>query len=551
MPRNPIPTNGNAVNNLQNGDVIYSDTASITSGASGAAYVDMGNLSGFDVHRAMQNLRANSSGRVRLQDSLSTIDPFEESTEDTEDNYDESAAEEENAYALRLQTEGLTQEQVRERLRTRRRCRGCNCCGLQLTDERIESFRWQGDYLYCNGCFAQNFGECNMCHETTYAGNLNTLRNQSGTTQHFCNDCINIQRQDGALFQCRNCSMLYNDQNTGFVLADRCHECTENVRQNGDICYRKYRKDPALISTKSGKKITSNRPFGIELEAVFKSGSKASKASFDLPAYVGVAQDGSIEAQNGAGLEIQTPPASGEHAEQLIEKACSTLVKNGFIVNKSCGYHLHMDVSKIDTLDGSSQVKAVKALWLTYMAFEDVILSFLPASRRKNVRYCMPLKAEYNADEIIKARNMDDLEALWYRMTDKMNINRAKTEHRHASRYRGINLHPLFGARHIEIRYHSGTLNVQKILEWAQLHTRIADWAMSDGTRMDWSFYKEGVNSIEMDKKTGTLFQIAGLSAESMGYFRARQETFKAKENIVQDDHFKSGMKILQDEQEN
>ncbi len=46
----------------------------------------------------------------------------------------------------------------------------------------------------------------------------------------------------------------------------------------------------------------------------------------------------------------------------------------------------------------------------------------------------------------------------------------------HGNRYRGLNLHSLLNIGTIELRYHSGTLDSTKIINWLFINTAIIDY---------------------------------------------------------------------------
>lgn len=430
----------------------------------------------------------------------------------------------------------------------------CGGCSASFTQANEHDYWFIEDRLFCKGCFEQHFIVCFKCKDITNRFGNSRIATSYDIMQEVkvCRDCLTELVKEHEVSSCRGCSNFYMRGSSDKFMADRCYLCILKMKSNSEIIYRKYDSYVGLECREKGKYITSLRKFGIELEAIQKGQAKASKASFELPSFMGVAQDNSIKVNgdSGYGVEFQTPPANGLIAEELIENAQTILVKNGFYVNETCGYHIHVDVSRIDKFNPNDQLNSIKRLWLTYLCMEDVLLSFLPPSRRTNIRYCAPIRSEYNADEIIRAQNIDKLEELWYRTSDKYDISRAKAEHRHPSRYRGINFHSLFAGRHFEIRYHTGTLNTVKILEWANLQLKIADWAISQENKMSWDDFKEMINDIDIAEKTSLLFDMCDLSPSARDYFLARQESFKKVSKPRDTLAFKSSMKLLEDEKE-
>jgi hypothetical protein len=255
------------------------------------------------------------------------------------------------------------------------------------------------------------------------------------------------------------------------------------------------------------------------------TGEKKAKVSHELPRSIGVHEDGSIGGK-GYGIEICTPPASGDKGENLLKEVCDIMARNGATVNKSCGLHVHLDVKEIDNRNANEMYRSVQRLWLFYLTFEDVLMSFLPPSRRSS-NYCQSLKSDYHFREIAEAQNIDKLEKIWYRVSNQRDIVECKSESKHQTRYRGINMHTLFSERHIEIRFHSGTINFKKIAEWVNLHARIIDFAFNNN--IDFEYMKKLSSSIDEGAKTREFFDMLKLSKGSRDYFLSRQEVFKGK----------------------
>lgn len=362
--------------------------------------------------------------------------------------------------------------------------RRCIDCDLPFNDDRTATRTTDGDYV-CDDCISEHdYSECNDCAEM---------------------------------------SRSLNDD--GY-----CDRCQDN--RDDEIHYRDVdmSSNPEIVSQSYGTVVKSNRKFGIELEMQFDSRSDGGHMTHEIPGYVGVSDDGSI---SGFGLEIQTPPASGIKAETLIEKVCKVANTNDASVDSSCGFHLHVDYADIDELGLDNQFRIMRMVWLFYIAFEDVLMSFLPDTRRKNT-YCNPLRSEYHYKEVANAYDLDALEKLWYRVTTKREVDQSKGDSKHGSRYRGINMHTLLSGRHLEVRFHSGTINPRKILEWANLHLTIADKAVGNGWIED--RLRKACNNIDLSQKTKSFFDYVKLEPASEAYFRERQKKFMAESKQDQPD---------------
>lgn len=443
----------------------------------------------------------------------------------------------------------------------------CRLCSRNISDEDYESATWVHDLqgLVCGQCRDNdNMWLCNGCYNFARSGRHVPIHYRDHVVSFFCEDCRRARQEDGRLFHCDSCcNFLFPDDPAVLTkVGNICGNCVESICARGDILYRPYTETPSLLEYEEGEIIKSQRSFGIELECIAPNRKAASTASMGTANVIGLGSDGSVEGKGAeSGLEFQTPPAIGKAAEDMIKGLCETLSKSKFNVNMSCGFHVHIDSHDLFKLQANQQLQAIKNIWTAYLAYEDVFISLLPESRRSNNHYCSGLKTEYSVDEILRAQNFQELEQLWYRRTSISDVTAAKGQHRHPTRYRGINLHPFFSDGHLEIRYHSGTINPRKILEWVNLHLRFYTWAANRSSSFTNSsrgfsnhdtpaFVKLVSNNLDTAAKTKDLFNQLGLSEDSKGYFMARQEKFKKSHKIEKSEAFKTGMKLLEDEQE-
>lgn len=425
----------------------------------------------------------------------------------------------------------------------------CHSCGLQATPER-EGFKWEQDYLWCDACHTNTFFACRTCR--TYHKRRNASRWGCDGSPQYCNDCQNMMSYNS----CENCNNYFEEDSEEWLdsgVEGYCGNCQEIAEEREDISFHSPVFKDTFITTTKGKIVASVRPVGVELEVEYKKKKDALTAQKGLPKEVGIGTDGSIQ---GMGLELRFPPASGKKLEEMVEKTCDVLKANNFVVNPSCGFHIHMDMEDLATKDPVMQLNALKMIWCMYLTFEDVITSFLPHTRRaegdNGKRYCQSLRSEYSIQEVLNCVNRDELERLWYRVKHIKHLNEAKADTRHATRYRGINFHPYWREGHMEIRYHTGTIRPEKILHWANLHTLVLDKSIAINLNNDMiRWMKEICNSLDMSYKTQKFFSFLGLSPLATGYYLARQHKFKkAEPKNESNTSFESGMKILSEEPE-
>lgn len=211
--------------------------------------------------------------------------------------------------------------------------------------------------------------------------------------------------------------------------------------------------------------MTNFRSFGIELEcyhptkdadtstreiiaAIRAMGYRAKASNYTGRDYDHwqVKPDGSVSPY-GRSLELVAPTLPGTPASfEQVRKVVEWMSAQGFDVNKSCGFHVH-----IGTPDLSIPQHAAVAY--RYHLLRDDINAVLPRSRH-NGNYC---------------------EALAYGALDKVRrgANGANTlRWDHGERRVAVNLEHSTkdrSARRIEFRQHSGTLNWGKVFGWYRL----------------------------------------------------------------------------------
>lgn len=151
----------------------------------------------------------------------------------------------------------------------------------------------------------------------------------------------------------------------------------------------------------------------------------------------------------------------------IVRKTCEVLQKHGAEVNDTCGLHVHLDMRNVSDVNRSfgNLVKAQKLLY-----------SMCPRSRYNN-SYCKP--------------------------------NISLSMERHGGRYWGINPASYSEHQTLEVRIHSGTVNVVKINNWIDLLSRIA--------------YAKSIKKIE---KLSDLTSKVKLSEKLVDYIKERVEKF-------------------------
>lgn len=217
-----------------------------------------------------------------------------------------------------------------------------------------------------------------------------------------------------------------------------------------------------------------DRSFGVEIECFSRSGAVRHAEVAAAIEAAGVAcghstsnrtraagswvvkYDGSVT--GGVPIEIVSPPLRGEEGFAQIRAVCGALAGLDLGVNRSCGLHVHVDIRTPEF-----PLEAARKLVATYAANEPVIDTLMPLSRRAhNNRYARSV-ANVSTASIASARSLHDLARLIP-----------------GGRYTKLNFHAMWVHGTIEFRQHAGTLDAEKIINWATLCLRMVDKSSAD-----------------------------------------------------------------------
>lgn len=355
-------------------------------------------------------------------------------------------------------------------------CRSCTRYFLTS----MEGVTTINDHFYCRDCSQSLTWRCTACDECFEIDRNVGLRIRNHI---YCEDC----RSDN-IFTCNECGDLEeNSSRFGCQTCGNyfCHSCQREHRS--ECGYRELIEPYQFME---GKKENSILPFsrfvGVEIEA---EKGELSKISKKLPAYVGIVRDGSL---HDRGVEIVTPPANYDILENIVGEVTTVLKANGFKGTSNCGLHLHYDARDI-MKDHRKIIQVIK----TFFAMEDLLYSMLPPSRwvpedgRKN--YCQRLSEDYLFKNFRKQVNKNDFEKDWYKVTTMRQVQNRKSHKYDESRYYGLNIHSIFYRGTIELRYHSGTIEEKKIINWIDITSRMVNYAIHryDEKEVAWFFNQE------------------------------------------------------------
>lgn len=345
-----------------------------------------------------------------------------------------------------------------------------------------------------------------------------------------------------------DCERCGEDVNREYLdergVCESCRDGEDEDDRYGDWASRRYftGNSAQYQSNRPGKFVQSTRIFSAELECYAPSRKDYNEVLAKIPEGIGASGDGSL---GDNGREFQTPKLKGAQGEKVLTDLCKTLNDNDFTVNSSCGLHIHLDGRGLfPRTKSTAEPVALKQVWAFYHVYEPVIHSFLPSARRSNT-YCHSITRNVGIMSIIMAKSLRAIESLWYTESHPGQIDRRKDHKYDDTRYNGVNLHSLLGSKHLEIRYHSGTLNSIKILQWVNLHLAVLDRAANkDLNSMDTldvhtkytNMCVGGNKDGALDMLTMSLFERLNLNDAARAYFLKCQAQFTGRKGETAND---------------
>tara|TARA_R100001443_G_scaffold56141_2_gene67201 strand:- start:43 stop:984 length:942 start_codon:yes stop_codon:yes gene_type:complete len=162
------------------------------------------------------------------------------------------------------------------------------------------------------------------------------------------------------------------------------------------------------------------------------------------------------------GLELVTPVLHGEadyeRLKLAIEAINTSLYENvngldrWTSANRSCGLHVHVGIE-------NWKIGNFKNLFKRYAKFQKTIDSLLPHSRRENKgNYC---KSNWDLD--------GQLSEIFSQINKVRTTSKLKSLHNNYTRYVKLNLQSFWKHGTIEFRQHSGTVDMEKIINWLKV----------------------------------------------------------------------------------
>lgn len=200
-------------------------------------------------------------------------------------------------------------------------------------------------------------------------------------------------------------------------------------------------------------------------------------------------------------------------------------VRNGF--DGTCLGYYEFEHTK------ESDILKMKTLMAFYLIFDDIMLSMISPQRRGNM-FCKPIKSRYALAEVLDVKSQHDFDKLWYRLKGERGTNggrdydeiaQRKRDGHDSTRYVGTNFHSLLGRNGtLEIRYHGGTLDANKILSWVSLHQTILDKVSRGEINLD-EIVKTHLK-LKFEEKLKDFFDILELPESLKAYVEGRIKVY-------------------------
>lgn len=259
---------------------------------------------------------------------------------------------------------------------------------------------------------------------------------------------------------------------------------------------RKWKNVNKFITPKDGKIIKSDLKVGVEIEAIGKSSNILRKNIFELDRNIGIGDDMSLSRFTSP-IEVQTPLASKQKLERLIQSVTDCMKKDGFIVNNACGLHIHIDLeSKYGKVDSNDTF--YKNLLVAYLLTAENFHKMLPVGRLEN-RFALRINRLFQGSELGLLYKTMKVRNLWYLTHNDSEVKKRIKQKRDDRKYTDFNFHSLFRGNGLEIRSLEGTLNSDLIINWINFHLTfiegVADKNIQDkiGVVSKWAQVKDGL----------------------------------------------------------
>lgn len=156
--------------------------------------------------------------------------------------------------------------------------------------------------------------------------------------------------------------------------------------------------------------------------------------------------------------ELVSPILSGEAGLAAVRTASETLSAVGAIVNRTCGFHVHVGVRGW----ADNAPRFFRQLARLYKSNHDYIAQVLSPSRRAGNMYCSDFP-RWDDAALDRARTVRDVLDI-----TSGHRRRSAYDTAHGGRYYKLNLNSYFRHGTVEFRQHQGTLDATKAEMWVR-----------------------------------------------------------------------------------
>ena len=210
--------------------------------------------------------------------------------------------------------------------------------------------------------------------------------------------------------------------------------------------------------------------------------------------------------------ELVSPKLYGQAGKSELKKVLEILNELGCRVNKSCGTHVHHDVTDIMLKHIDTVKRFLNNLVKTVMKYEHIIYRLIAPSRLKKVGsswWTLPARLVFGkvrwAHELevktITKMVEKNIESDCLRKYDSSGAGVGAGTYPYSTqsnRYCGLNLQNIWTRGSVEFRYHQGTLSFDKL--WA--------WIVFTQSIMNVSKLNKGVNFTNVQRNAHGMFHL-------------------------------------------
>ena len=187
-----------------------------------------------------------------------------------------------------------------------------------------------------------------------------------------------------------------------------------------------------------------------------------------------IVSDASIRCTNKNGepasklhsVELVTPILEYDDMA-LLQEVVRAIRKSGGVCNASTGIHIHIDFEPYDA-------QKLRNLVNIFASKEDMLYQALQVNSGREITYCKKVDKRF-LEELNrqKPKDLQTIKRLWY------GDNAEYHSHYDSSRYRCLNLHPVFTDNNIEIRAFNSSLNAGVLRAYISLVLAVSNQALT------------------------------------------------------------------------